>query len=212
MEPRIPITDKRGSAHAPPRAAGRNPDPADAAADGALAGALDTSEAVEERREDLGSQGPSSAEEDKELHDRYLRLQAEFDNYRKRTTKQLGEASDRGVGAILQRLLPVLDDLERAIEHGEGGEGIALVYKGLKEVLESEGLEEIPALEVPFDPHVHEAVQSVDDPEVAEPMSKQVWRRGYAHRERVLRPAMVVVARPPERTDPAHDEAGPVGE
>jgi molecular chaperone GrpE len=127
------------------------------------------------------------------------RLQAEFDNYRKRMLREQTAMASRASGRLIERLLPVLDNFERATEHGEGGPGIALVHKELRGVLEQEGLTEIEAEGAPFDPHLHEAVQAVDDAEATEPVCRSVFRRGYRLGDHVLRPAMVVVARAPER-------------
>jgi molecular chaperone GrpE len=124
------------------------------------------------------------------------RVQAEFDNYRKRMMKQQAELAERATVRLVERLLPVLDNFERAISHGEGGEGVALVFKELKGALEAEGVEEIPSEGVPFDPRVHEAVESHEDRNVEEPISQSVYRRGYRIKDHVIRAAMVVVARP----------------
>ncbi|HEY7874205.1 MAG TPA: nucleotide exchange factor GrpE [Actinomycetota bacterium] len=126
------------------------------------------------------------------------RLQAEFDNFRKRTFRERQQLEARGKTRLVEHLLPVLDNFERAIAHGEGGAGVELVFKELKSALEGEGLAEIPAEGVPFDPQVHEAVESVEDTEVVEPTVTQVYRRGYTFGGEVVRPAMVVVARPAE--------------
>ena len=125
-----------------------------------------------------------------------LRVQAEFDNFRKRTFRERQQAENRGKRILVEHLLPVLDNFERAIAHGEGGAGVELVLKELRSSLEREGLVEIPAEGEPFDPQVHEAVESVEDPEVEQATVTQVYRRGYTFGGDVIRPAMVVVARP----------------
>ena len=145
-------------------------------------------------------------EEPHDYLDDLRRLQAEFDNYRKRMMKEAAAAGTRGAARVIERLLPVLDNFERAIEHGEGGDGVRLVFTELKAALEGEGLTEIHSEGAPFDPTVHEAVESVDDPEVAEPTVRTVYRRGYKVKESVIRPAMVVVARPVETTEDASPE------
>lgn len=132
------------------------------------------------------------------------RLQAEFANYRKRMMAQNAEAAARGEARMVERLLPVLDSFERAIAHGEGGEGVELVFKELRSVLENAGLTEVPGEGAPFDPQVHEAVESREDPEVTEEVVRTVHRRGYSMNDKLLRAAMVGVARPapaaPEET------------
>ncbi len=135
------------------------------------------------------------------------RLQAEFDNFRKRMMKQQAEESARGVARLIERLLPVLDNFERAVAHGEAGEGVLMVFKELKAVLEAEGLAEVPAKDAAFDPRIHEAVESSEDESVEEPVVRAVYRRGYTLNGRLLRPAMVAVARPPERVAASPDEA-----
>lgn len=124
------------------------------------------------------------------------RLQAEFSNYRKRMMRESAEAAARGAERVVAQLLPVLDNFERAIAHGEGGEGVELVFKELKAVLEGTGVEEVPGEGAPFDPQVHEAVESREDESVTEEVVRAVHRRGYSMNGKLLRAAMVGVARP----------------
>ncbi|HEX2241619.1 MAG TPA: nucleotide exchange factor GrpE [Actinomycetota bacterium] len=144
---------------------------------------------------------PSEANADptEEKHD-YLgdlqRLQAEFENYRKRMMRDQAGIAERAAGRLMERLLPVLDNFERAIAHGEGGEGVALVFRELKETLAKEGLEEVSADGLEFDPQVHDAIAAHEDPDVEQPLVKEVSRRGYSYKGQLLRPAMVVVATP----------------
>jgi molecular chaperone GrpE len=143
----------------------------------------------------------AAAEAVAEVHD-YLddlrRLQAEFDNYRKRVLREQSLAGERATSHVVERLLPVLDNFERAVEHGPRDTGLELILKDLQRILEDQGLREIPAEGRPFDPQVHEAVESVEDPAVTEAIVRDVYRKGYRLRDRVLRPSMVVVARPVE--------------
>ena len=136
------------------------------------------------------------------------RLQAEFDNYRKRTAREQAATAARATGRFVESLLPALDNFERAIEHGEGGEGVALVFKELKGILSSHGVEEIPSEGKPFDPNVHEAVATVEDASVSEMTVREVYRRGYRIEEQVIRPATVVVARPPQEDGSDAPEEG----
>ncbi len=133
------------------------------------------------------------------------RLQAEFDNYKKRMMREQTAMAMRASASLIERLLPVLDNFESAVEHGEGGPGIELVYRELKKILTEEGLQEIEAEGALFDPNVHEAFQAYDDPEVTEPTVGGVLRRGYSFKDRVIRPAMVAVARPSE-AEPEEDD------
>jgi molecular chaperone GrpE len=142
-----------------------------------------------------------SGERGHDYLDDLRRLQAEFDNFRKRTFRERQQLEARGKRRLVEALLPVLDNFERAISHGEGGAGVEMVFKELRSSFEAEGLAEIPAEGKPFDPQVHEAVESVEDPDVEEPVVTQVYRRGYAFGDELVRPAMVVVARPAERGD-----------
>jgi molecular chaperone GrpE len=134
-----------------------------------------------------------------DYRDEALRLRAEFDNYRKRMLREQTAMAGRAAQRVVESLLPVLDNFEAALAHGEGGPGIEMVYKQLRATLADEGLEEIPAEGVPFDPVVHEAFEAHEDPEVSEPMSVKVLRRGYRLGGHIVRPAMVSVARPPEQ-------------
>ncbi|MFN2390289.1 MAG: nucleotide exchange factor GrpE [Actinomycetota bacterium] len=142
-----------------------------------------------------------SAEHGADYLDDLRRLQAEFENYRKRMMKEQAAIGTRARARLIGLLLPVLDDLVRAIDHGEGGEGVQLVYKQLRETLEREGLEEIPAAGRPFDPTEHEAVAVVEDPAENEAVCREVFRAGYRIDGQILRPAMVVVARPAQADD-----------
>lgn len=175
------------------------------------------SSSTESARETLTADGPLSGAEPEggtrprsapgagEGQDPYLddlrRLQADFENYRKRMMREQTSVADRATAAFVTRLLPVLDSFERALSHGDSGLGA--VHKSLMEILHSEGLEEISALGKPFDPTVHEAVESRDDDDVNEAVCAEVYRAGYRFKGSVLRPAMVVVARPRERPSPS---------
>jgi molecular chaperone GrpE len=129
------------------------------------------------------------------------RLQAEFDNFRKRALREQTAMAERASARLIEKLLPVLDNFEAAVAHGEGGPGVAMVYNQLRATLQQEGLEEIPAEGVPFDPAVHDAFEAHEDESVDEPMSVKVFRRGYRIGGHVVRHAMVSVARPAERDD-----------
>ena len=134
-----------------------------------------------------------------DYYDRLLRKQAEFDNYRKRTERERIQLSEAAAVDLLGELLPVLDDLERALEaaaeHEEAKleEGVRLVHRSLLGLVERHGLSEIEA-EGAFDPHVHEALLA-QPVEGAEPGSVvEVLQKGYRLGDRVLRPARVVIS------------------
>ena len=132
--------------------------------------------------------------------DAYLRLAADFDNYKKRVAREHAELARHANERLLNHLLPVLDDLERALqaaeEHEEAKleEGVRLVHRALEDVLRKEGLAEIEA-EGAFDPHVHEALLAQPGgEEAASGDVLQVLQKGYRLGDRVLRPARVIVA------------------
>ena len=164
--------------------------------------------AVEESHEDR--LGALQAERD-ELFDRLQRLAAEFDNFRKRAAREQGEVVSRANERLVKELLPILDDLGRALEaaaeHEEAKleEGVRLVHRSLATVLGREGLAEIET-EGTFDPHVHEALLSQPS-ELDEGAILQVIQKGYRLGDRVLRPARVVVSAalptPPEPPEEA---------
>ena len=143
----------------------------------------------------------SSPEPENGFLDDLKRLQADFDNYRKRMLRESAESSDRATARVLEDLLPVLDNFERAIAHGEGGEGVQLVFKDFAAALERLGLEEVAAEGAAFDPNVHEAVESRETEGLEEPTIIEVYRRGYMHKDRLIRPAMVVVGRPADKQE-----------
>jgi molecular chaperone GrpE len=133
-----------------------------------------------------------------ELLDTLQRVQAEFDNYRKRAARDQQSLVTRAHERLVKELLPVLDDLERALEAAEAHEeakleeGVALVTRALGEVLRKEGLEEI-SVDGKFDPHVHEALLSQPS-EADEGSVIEVIQKGYRLGDRVIRPARVVIS------------------
>src|SRR5881275_3115499 len=155
----------------------------------------------EEQQEERVDVDALQAERD-QLFDRLQRLAAEFDNYRKRTAREQAALSERAGQRLIKELIPVLDDLGRALEaaaeHQEAKleDGVRLVHRALADLLAKEGLAEIET-GGRFDPHVHEALLS--QPSDAEEDSViEVVQKGYRLGDRVLRPARVVVAAAPE--------------
>ncbi len=145
----------------------------------------------------------TAAERD-ELNDQLLRLRAEFDNYRKRTARDTEQIRKRAAEGLLRDLLPVSDNLERALEHADGdpggfAEGVGMVLAQLREVLAKSGLEPIDALGEAFDPNVHEALSHLPSEEHPADAVMEEYLRGYRVGDFVLRPAQVVVSSgPPE--------------
>ncbi|MDF2753018.1 MAG: nucleotide exchange factor GrpE [Gaiellaceae bacterium] len=154
-------------------------------------------EEVENHEEQLEQTDELAAERD-ELVDRLQRLQAEFENYRKRAARDQQALVERAHERLVKELLPVLDDLGRALEAAEQHEeaaledGVRLVHRQLVDVLAKEGLKEIETDGV-FDPHVHEALLS--QPSDAETGTVlEVLQKGYRLGDHVLRPARVTIA------------------
>jgi len=157
--------------------------------------------AASELEADLAKLSQLESERDEYL-DTLRRVQAEFENYRKRVIKEQTALVDRATEGLVEQLLPVLDSLELALKNldapdAEGSEsvhkGVELVYGQLLGALEKAGLSRIEAEGKPFDPNVHEAVMQEDGE--GEPVVTDVLRTGYTLNGRVLRPAMVKVTR-----------------
>jgi molecular chaperone GrpE len=135
------------------------------------------------------------------LLDRLARVQAEFDNARKRASKEQQEFRDFATADAIKSLLPVIDSFERALQAksqpGDFRSGVELIYKQLQDALAKLGLRAIPAKGEPFDPHYHEAIEMVETSEAADHEVLEELQRGYKFKDRLLRPAMVKVAKNP---------------
>lgn len=133
-----------------------------------------------------------------EKEDQLKRIMAEFDNFKKRSTKERENLYNSLVGDIFISLLPVIDNLEKAVEATTQDEsykqGVELVLKQFKDVLAANGVEEIHALGETFDPTYHEAVSAVVDENLGEKVIKEEYRKGYKIGNKVIRHSMVVVA------------------
>lgn len=146
------------------------------------------------------------SEEKNEWTDKSARLQADFDNFRKRTERERSETYNRSLGEVVSRLLPVLDNLQRALEAERLVEaketkefrhflhGVELINRQLGGVLESLGVEVVPTVGELFDPHIHEAVAAEETDEAQPDTIIQEMQRGYRLGDKLLRPAMVKVA------------------
>jgi molecular chaperone GrpE len=138
-----------------------------------------------------------------EYHDRWLRKSAEFDNYRKRVERERRELADQSVVNLLQELLLVVDDFDRAstVDAGEAGEkaayrkGVELIHAKLHDLLRKMGVHPIDALGADFDPNLHQAVMQESSPDHREGSVTGELRKGYMLHDRLLRPAMVKVAK-----------------
>jgi len=132
-----------------------------------------------------------------DLYARLQYLQAEFENLRKRSEREIELVVRNANEGLVARLLPVLDDLDAAVASlkGKAGKGVAMLRENLVKALRESGLEEIPAMGSAFDPYLHECVQQMDDPALPDGHVKEVVRKGYRFRAKVLRPAQVIVAK-----------------
>lgn len=134
--------------------------------------------------------------------DGWQRERAEFSNYKKRVDRENANLSQTITGAVIKKYLVILDDLELALKskpaEGEGAawaQGIELIARKLQAILDTEGIERINQNKVPFDPNLHEAISNEETPDFASGEVIEVVRQGYKLGDRILRPAMVRVAR-----------------
>jgi molecular chaperone GrpE len=136
------------------------------------------------------------------LIDRLARLQAEFENARKRAAREQQDFRDYALTDAIKTLLPTLDSFERALQisadKSEFRGGVELIYKQLLDALSKLGLRAVPAKGEPFDPHLHEAIEMVDTTDAADHQILEELQRGYKLKDRLLRPSMVKVARNPK--------------
>ena len=135
------------------------------------------------------------------LLDRLARAQAEFENARRRAAKEQQDFRDFAIVDAIKSVLPVIDSFERALqaqsEPKDFRAGVELIYKQLQDVLAKLGVKPIEAKGQPFDPHVHEAIEMVETADAAHHEVLEEWQRGYKFKDRLLRPAMVKVAKNP---------------
>ena len=133
------------------------------------------------------------------LLDRLARLQAEFDNARKRALREQQEFREFAAADVIKNFLPILDSFERALKaKGDSSDfrnGIELIYRQFQDALQKIGVQPIDSTGRPFDPRVHEAIEMVDTTEVPDHHVLDELQRGYKYKDRLLRPAMVRVAR-----------------
>ena len=138
--------------------------------------------------------------------DRLLRTSADFDNFKKRAAREKQEAIKFANEGLLQKLVPVLEHLDMALAAAQASgpqagqslqAGVGMICQQFKNVLAEAGLEELDALGKPFDPNLHEALSQQETPDVPEGQVVQQLRKGYKFRDRLLRPASVVVAKQP---------------
>lgn len=146
---------------------------------------------------DLQVQLEASRKDNEELFRKLQYLQADFENFRKRTGRETETILRFAHEALVARLLPVLDDFDATLANvkDDAAKGIRMVRDNLLKALQEAGLQEIPASGEKFDPYVHDCVQQVPDEDLEDGMVKEVVRKGYRFHEHVLRPAQVVVVK-----------------
>lgn len=162
----------------------------------------DTAAAALDPAEDTDTGIAQLERERDELKERLLRSAAEFDNYRKRNERERQGQREAITAGVVEDLLPLMDDLERALNAEAGSEGaeayrqgVELIYKGLQDLLRKRGVEPIDALGADFDPHYHQAVVYEPAEGRREGEITEEFRRGYVLGDRLLRPSMVKVAK-----------------
>ena len=152
--------------------------------------------------EEIDTETSSEATESKDpvasLTEDLQRLQAEYSNYKKRVDRDRLLVADIATASALTEMLPILDDLDRAAEHGELTGGFKAIADQITNLTQKLGLEKFGEAQTTFDPNIHEALMHETSSDVKETTVTKILQFGYKHKERVLRPARVVV------TDPEH--------
>jgi molecular chaperone GrpE len=192
--------------------------PAEAPATTAEAGAAATAPAAPDPLAEALARAETLEKEKAELKDRMLRLAADFDNFKKRSRKEMAEAESKGREALLKELLAVIDNLERAVAHAATGdaaatasgllEGVRMVLRQFLTALERFDVKPFSAVGEAFDPQFHAAVAQIPTADKPAGMVVEELQRGYKMGSRLLRPAMVAVATPPRAPEPAEGTGG----
>jgi molecular chaperone GrpE len=139
--------------------------------------------------------------ESEENYQRYLRAQADFDNFRRRTRQDKEEFAKYASLKVIEQLLPVVDNLERALNAGKEGKdydalfkGVDMIFRQLDQTLANEGLQAMQTVGEPFNPEFHQAIMQVESEEYGEGIVVEEIQKGYVLKDKVLRPAMVKVS------------------
>jgi molecular chaperone GrpE len=163
---------------------------------------VDQSQTLEVKLEQMEKELEQTQKQSSEYFDGWQRERADFSNYKKRIERDQTTLSQTISAKIIKRYLVILDDLERALKHrpidgtgAEWAEGIELIYRKLSNILETEGIQRIPAETEEFDPNRHEAISYEPSPNHQSNQIIEVIEQGYMHGDRVIRPARVRVAR-----------------
>jgi molecular chaperone GrpE len=179
-------------------------DSANSAATGRAAGADKPAQAEAASAEAAPAEVDQVKAERDQLLDRVARLQAEFDNARKRAEREKVDFRDYATGNVVEQFLPVLDNFDLALKSTGTAEqlrsGVALIVKQMEEILRQMQVVAVPAVGEPFDPRVHEALGSVDRDDLPDQSVAEEIRRGYKLRDRLLRPALVRVVHNSKQT------------
>ncbi len=152
--------------------------------------------------EEVLQQEETAAEEKNESNEameKYLRLAAEFDNYKKRTIKERTQIAENSKADIIKEFLPVMDNITRAVAALDGADagvkqGVELMAKQVGDIFAKLGIEKIPALGETFDPNLHEAVMHIEDDSCAESVIVEEFETGYKYNDKVIRHSIVKVA------------------
>jgi len=162
-------------------------------------------EALKEVTEQLEQTNGSGEKNAQETSDKYVRLYADFENYRKRVNKDKEDLIRYGNESLIYELLPALDSLDLALKHASGADrsglvqGVEMTLKELLRTLEKFGLTRIEAAGKPFDPALHHAMIQVEREDIDEKMVAEEMRPGYLYRDKVLRPSLVAVSVKPAK-------------
>jgi molecular chaperone GrpE len=172
------------------------------------------SDAGQQELEELREKFDAKEKEVKEHYERYLRQVAELDNFKKRINREKEDAIRYANENLIKDILPVIDNLERAIAHAQGGgngkplvEGVEMVLRGLLDVFGKHGVVQVPAVGEVFDPGKHEAMAQVESSQYEPNTVVDEHHRGYLLRDRLLRPALVTVAKAPQVKEEKNGES-----
>ena len=153
------------------------------------------SEELEKELNEEPAETPDDAKNElSELNDKYLRTLAEFDNFKKRTQKEKTDIYVSATADTIEKILPVMDSIDRAIQLDPENEGLNLILKQLKETLSAIGVEEIVSVGEQFDPELHNAVMHIEDENFGNNTVAEEFAKGYKYKTKVIRQSMVKVA------------------
>lgn len=151
--------------------------------------------------DNAASEAEALRKQAEENHERYLRVQADFDNFRRRTRQEKEDFAKYAASKLLEQLVPVVDNFERALASSKETKdldsllkGLDMIFRQFDQVLEQEGLKRMEAVGQPFNPEFHQAIQQVESEDHEEGIVVEEVQKGYLYKDKVLRPAMVKVS------------------